>query len=242
MTEKRKKPLPSCASCEIELMNRRCIHENGKPSKGCPSVSWKKVLQKSEQSYDVPECLEFAKQASRQERDGYHNNQVDVEKRTFSLNPNKTRIVEICEFAQKMSYSRIGLAFCAGLISESAAVQNVLQSHGFEVVSVICKAGAVPKDRINIKKEEFIIPQIGELIPGASETMCNPVFQAEMMNEAKTDFNVVVGLCVGHDSLFFKYAEAYTTVLAAKDRVTGHNPLAAIYLSSSYYSKIKGKE
>jgi len=46
-------------------------------------------------------------------------------------------------------------------------------------------------------------------------------------------------LCVGHDSLFFKHAEAPTTVLAVKDRVTGHNPLAAIYLSDSYYRKIK---
>jgi uncharacterized metal-binding protein len=44
---------------------------------------------------------------------------------------------------------------------------------------------------------------------------------------------------VAHDSLFFKHAEAPTTVLAVKDRVTGHNPLAAIYLSDSYYRKIK---
>jgi uncharacterized metal-binding protein len=44
---------------------------------------------------------------------------------------------------------------------------------------------------------------------------------------------------VGHDSIFFKYAEAPTTVLAVKDRVTGHNPLAAIHLSDSDYQKIK---
>jgi uncharacterized metal-binding protein len=44
---------------------------------------------------------------------------------------------------------------------------------------------------------------------------------------------------VGHDSLFFSFAEAPTTVLAVKDRVTGHNPLAAIYLSDTYYQKIK---
>ena len=28
-------------------------------------------------------------------------------------------------------------------------------------------------------------------------------------------------------------------MLAVKDRVTGHNPLAAIYLASSYYSRLK---
>jgi uncharacterized metal-binding protein len=53
------------------------------------------------------------------------------------------------------------------------------------------------------------------------------------------DFNILLGLCVGHDSLFFKFADAPTTVLAVKDRVTGHNPLAAIYLSGSYYQKLK---
>jgi uncharacterized metal-binding protein len=72
--------------------------------------------------------------------------------------------------------------------------------------------------------------------------MCNPIFQANCLNEEQTDFNVLLGLCVGHDSLFFKYAEAPTTVLAVKDRVTGHNPLAAIYLVDSYYRKLRHPE
>ena len=53
------------------------------------------------------------------------------------------------------------------------------------------------------------------------------------------DLNVVLGLCVGHDALFLKRATAFTTVLAAKDRVTGHNPLAAVYTVHSYYRKLK---
>jgi uncharacterized metal-binding protein len=69
--------------------------------------------------------------------------------------------------------------------------------------------------------------------------MCNPVYQAKLLDHEKSQFNIVLGLCVGHDSLFFKYAEAPTTVLAVKDRVTGHNPLAAIYLSESYYRKVR---
>ena len=69
--------------------------------------------------------------------------------------------------------------------------------------------------------------------------MCNPIFQAKVLNQQKVDFNILLGLCVGHDSIFFKYVEAPTTVLAVKDRVTGHNPLAAIYLSDFYYQKIK---
>ncbi len=43
---------------------------------------------------------------------------------------------------------------------------------------------------------------------------------------------------MGHDSLFFKYSEAMTTVLVAKDRVTGHNPVAALYTSSTYYARL----
>lgn len=31
------------------------------------------------------------------------------------------------------------------------------------------------------------------------------------------------------------------TVIAVKDRVTGHNPLATLYLSSSYYARLMSK-
>jgi len=67
--------------------------------------------------------------------------------------------------------------------------------------------------------------------------MCNPIAQAEILNSEETEFNVMVGLCVGHDALFLKYAHAPTTVLIAKDRVFGHNPAAG-----SYYRKLLRKE
>ena len=69
--------------------------------------------------------------------------------------------------------------------------------------------------------------------------MCNPVLQAMILNREGTDFNVILGLCVGHDSLFLKYSEALCTVLAVKDRVLGHNPLAAVYNLDSYYRSLK---
>jgi len=68
--------------------------------------------------------------------------------------------------------------------------------------------------------------------------MCNPITQAEFLNKEKTDLNIVIGLCVGHDSLFMKYSEAPVTVLAVKDRVLAHNPLGAVYLADSHYKKI----
>ncbi len=68
--------------------------------------------------------------------------------------------------------------------------------------------------------------------------MCNPILQAQLLNKEKTDLNILIGLCVGHDSLFIKYSEAIVTTLIAKDRVLGHNPAAALYLSDTYYSKL----
>ena len=68
---------------------------------------------------------------------------------------------------------------------------------------------------------------------------CNPILQAKLLNAAKTDLNVVVGLCVGHDSLFYKYSDAIVTTAVTKDRVLGHNPAAALYTANSYYSKLK---
>ena len=61
------------------------------------------------------------------------------------------------------------------------------------------------------------------------------------MNEEKTDFNMLLGLCVGHDSLFLKYAQAYSTVLVAKDRVLAHNPVGALYTSGIYNERMRRK-
>ena len=97
---------------------------------------------------------------------------------------------------------------------------------------MLCKAGRTPKEELGLTEEQ-------KIFQGKLESMCNPVYQAKLLNHERTDFNILLGLCVGHDSLFFKFAEAPTTVLAVKDRVTGHNPLAAIYLSETYYQKLK---
>jgi uncharacterized metal-binding protein len=148
------------------------------------------------------------------------------------MQPCKTRIVETCEFAKKMGYQRLGLAFCLGLASEAGTVGEIFSDHGFEVVSVCCKAGRSSKDLIGIEEED-------KIFRGTDESMCNPVFQAMLLNRENVDFNILLGLCVGHDSLFFKYTNVPTTVLAVKDRVTGHNPLAAVYQADSYYRKIR---
>lgn len=219
--------LPSCASCEIVIPKKICVSSQGIGSKGCPTLVEKDLLKKTTKEYEDPQIKEFARQASIQEGECYANRH----QRPYVLQPTKTRIVEIGEFAQKMGYKRLGLAFCIGLVKEAKVVERVFKTCGFEVVSVVCKAGRVPKETIGIKDKE-------KIYQGTDEAMCNPIYQAKVLNKAKTEFNVLLGLCVGHDSLFFKYAKAPATVLAVKDRVTGHNPLAAIYLAESYYRKI----
>ena len=133
-----------------------------------------------------------------------------------------------------MGYKRLGLAFCYGLKDEAVIVEQILCDHGFEVVSVICKVGGKDKTTIGLSQNNKICPE-----SDSHESMRNPIGQAEVLNAEKTEFNIVLGLCVGHDSLFFKNSEAMCTVLAVKDRVTGHNPLMPIYTSRSYYEYIK---
>ncbi len=53
----------------------------------------------------------------------------------------------------------------------------------------------------------------------------------------ETEFNIALGLCVGHDSMFYKYSKQMVTTLVAKDRVLAHNPCGAIYCAEGYYKK-----
>jgi uncharacterized metal-binding protein len=78
-----------------------------------------------------------------------------------------------------------------------------------------------------------------QLSPNGPEAMCNPVLQAELMNRAGVDFNLMLGLCVGHDSLALKHLEAPVTVVGVKDRLLGNNPLACVYMYNSYMSYLK---
>jgi len=218
----------ACAACDADGENAACKQKDGRAGKGCPTLTQREVLERANKEYEHRDVHEFARQASIQEAECYANRRQEP----YVLQPSKPRIVEICEFAGKMNYRRLGLAFCYGLRKEAALVEKILNSHGFEVVSVICKAGRTSKSKIGVKDEE-------KVRIGTDESMCNPIYQARLLNHEKVDFNVLLGLCVGHDSLFFKYAEAPTTVLAVKDRVMGHNPLAAIYVSNTYYQKLQ---
>ncbi|RLB67579.1 MAG: metal-binding protein [Deltaproteobacteria bacterium] len=220
--------LSDCARCPFAIAERLCRNPNGKAPDFCPTRDLSELTEKSLKVYEKSEYAEFARQASIQEAEGYANRELGYAR----VRPAKTRIEEIAEFAQKMHYQRLGLAFCVGLRREAKIVAEIYSERGFEVVSVICKTGCSDKNLIGLNDNQ-------KIVQNEPETMCNPILQALVLNQAKTDFNILLGLCVGHDSLFLKEAEAPGTVLAVKDRVLGHNPLAAVYNIDSYYRSLK---
>lgn len=226
MTEK---SYPTCAACPYEQSERFCRNGKGKAPANCPSLRLRDLVKACEEKTQASDNLEFAHQASLQEAECY----IDRDRGYATIRAAKPRIVEIVEFARRMGYKRLGLAFCMGLRKEAAVVNEILTTNGFEVVSVACKAGAEPKSILGVAQCEQVDTT------AARETMCNPIFQAEVLNASETEFNILLGLCVGHDSHFFKYAKALCTVLAVKDRVLGHNPLAAVYQYDAYYRFLK---
>jgi uncharacterized metal-binding protein len=215
----------ACAACTRVVCQSK---ETDKALPDCPMKTQPELISEMLDKYGEPEIHEFARQASIQEFECYLQL---PEGRT----PRIPRVLETVQFAHKMGYKKIGLAFCGGLRNEARIVNQIMENHGFEVVSVCCKVGGIPKEKIGIQDDQKIAG------PGSFEVMCNPIAQAAILNREKTEFNVMVGLCVGHDALFLKHVKALTTVLIAKDRVLCHNPAAALYVSGTYYQKLLRK-
>jgi uncharacterized metal-binding protein len=217
-----------CAKCAVS--DKICRTPEGRGPDSCPTLHRQEAIAKANKEYEKADIREFARLASVQEAECYAGRDL----KPYVYHPTKPRIQEICEFAQKMGYGKLGLAFCGGLHEEALAMTRVLESQGFETVSVMCKAGRTPKEVLGVKEDEKI--RIGEF-----ESMCSPVAQAMILNDAGTDFNILLGLCVGHDSLFMRYSKAFCTVAVVKDRVLAHNPCAALYTTGSYYARMLRK-
>ena len=82
---------------------------------------------------------EFARQAAIQEAEGYMNRELGPE----FIRGSKTRIEEIMEYARRINYRRLGMAFCLGLLQEAKVMKKILSSGVFEVVSAACKFGGI---------------------------------------------------------------------------------------------------
>ena len=220
--------LVNCAKCPGPVCNSRAWDDG--PA-NCPRKVMPEVIKKATDKCFSPEFREFAVKASKQEGSGY----LRLPHSPQTASPVKSRVEEIMEFAHRMGYKRLGVAYCGGVQFEASLLVPILENRGFEIVSVQCKCGSVPKEDLGIEEWE-------KVYPGNFEAMCHPIAQAEILNAYNTDLNILVCLCVGHDSLFLKHSKAPCTVLAAKDRVYGHAPLMAVYQSKSYHRRVLAKE
>jgi uncharacterized metal-binding protein len=136
-----------------------------------------------------------------------------------------------------MGYKKLGVAFCIGLEKDAELLSTIL-SYYFEVSSACCKVCDIDKSYFALERlhnESAAHEKANAAIEPEGEAMCNPIGQALVLNKEKTDLNIILGLCIGHDILFTQHSAAPVTTLAVKDRVLAHNPLGALY--AGYYLK-----
>ncbi len=217
------KSLPRCAICSQKYCSKG-IKDHPHLPHFCPLKNFKMTIDKVKKRYKSHLIKNFYLCSAITEKESYDEKACREEGKTIPIRP---RIREIAEFAKLTKSKRIGMAFCSGLSDEAEKASKILENHGLEICSVICSCGALDKTETGIP-ERYKINKTKLF-----ESACNPLLQAELLNQAKTDFNILIGLCVGHDMLFTKYSIAPVTTLIVKDRLTGHNPVASLY--SKYY-------
>jgi uncharacterized metal-binding protein len=200
---------PRCAHCA----SQRCGHDTDMaipPS--CPTVVYADLIKETAEKYHLSENQAIIQ--------GWYELMTkirDPEKPRDSLS--WTRVDEIMEYARIRGMKRLGIASCYALLFESKLLSNILEANGFEVLSVSCLCGEIDPQEMGLQGDVF----------------CNPILQAEVLNHEKTELNIMVGLCVGHDILFLRHCTGETTPLIVKDRALGHNPVAALYLSQNRF-------
>lgn len=200
----------SCIDCSVA----NCRRGDKQFPEFCRSVSLDPdVLAGVMQEYEKEDVRLFSIAAAEVEADNYCK---------------LTRVEETIEFARKVGAGRLGIATCVGLLSEARTAARIFRKAGFTVCGIACKCGTVHKTEIGIPER---CEQIGP-------HMCNPILQAKLLEKEKTDLNIAIGLCVGHDSLFYRYSAAPVTTLVVKDRVLAHNPVGALYQADKYYRRL----
>lgn len=120
-----------------------------------------------------------------------------------SKNRNNNRIQEIIEYAKTAKIQKIGIAYCTNFTKQAKNLETLLQNEGFTIAKVHCKYGRVP---------------FNNLVEGYKGVSCNPAGQAKYLEEEKTQLNIVMGLCLGHDMIFNGKSAAPATTLIVKER------------------------
>ena len=183
--------------------------------KFCPTVTRPELIEQAKLELEDPENRSMAQDVAR----------------TWKQLGKLTRIEETVLYAKLRGYQKLGLAFCVGLSDEARMLTNVLLNEGFEVAAATCMCGAISSDDIGLPEED-------KIVAGFRQPMCNPIGQAAVLDGEACQLNVLLGLCVGDDTLFIKHSKAPVTVLAVKDRVLANNPLGVLYTSRNPFSRI----
>jgi uncharacterized metal-binding protein len=126
-----------------------------------------------------------------------------------------SRMEEIIEFAKRMNYQKLGIAYCYGMEKQAKAIETLLISEWFDVSAVSCSVGGLIQSEVNSAS-------------CVHKVSCNPLGQAEQLNAEKVDLTLVVGICMGHDILLNRNLAMDFTTLVVKDRKNNHAPLLGI--------------
>lgn len=210
-----KNPEIQCSYCP----RKGCFHGDlSQAPQTCPTLTRAQVLLEAKKKLEEPENQRMAQDVAR----------------TWKDYGKLTRVEETVLYAKLRGYKKVGLAFCVGLSQEAELFTNLLANEGLEVTSVCCMCGA-------LRSEDIALPEEEKILPGLRQPMCNPIGQAAVLDGEGSELNIVLGLCVGDDTLFIKHSRAPVTVLAVKDRVLAHNPLGALYTARHIYTRLNTK-
>lgn len=124
------------------------------------------------------------------------------------VNAHKSRLQELIEFIKVSGFTKIGVANCLSMQKYADKLVEILRQEGLEICQINCKASGLDGCVIC---EEMKGP------------CCDPISQAEFLNSEQTEFNINVGLCLGHGLLFQKYSQAPVTTFIVKDFAHNHN-------------------
>ncbi|MDP6884822.1 MAG: DUF1847 domain-containing protein, partial [Rhodospirillales bacterium] len=144
---------PGCAYCPPTVRACRQGESEDRGPGFCPSKVDPETLAAARALYDDPEVARIARNSAIVEAEGYCK---------------WCRVEEICAFAKRIGYKKIGIASCISFVDQAQVLSGILESHGFEVSSVACKTGGVAKEEIGLADDQ-------KIRPGGHESMCNPV-------------------------------------------------------------------
>src|SRR5512139_3346714 len=150
---------PACAYCPPTVRACRQGEAEERGPGFCPTKVDPETQGTARTVYDDPEVRKISLESARVEAEGYCK---------------WCRVEEIVQFAKRMGYRKIGSANCISFEDLAYVLSGVLESHGFEVVSVACKNGSIPKEELGIADAE-------KVRPGQFEALCNPIAQAELL-------------------------------------------------------------